>query len=190
VIDERDLISRCREGDEAAYRELFDRYHRRALGVARSIVGKHDAAMDVVQQSFIEVFKHLGEFDLSRNFYTWLYQIVVNRSIDSMRRTARRRAMNLDGLDRASEEDGPSVVADRLELKDRVRACLDQLPEIYRTALMLRDLEGLNCEEMAQILKCSNGAARWRVHHARKLFKSAWQFIESPADLRGSLLRR
>lgn len=181
---EIELIRRCREGDEPAFKELFEKYYKRALGVARHIVGKHDLALDVTQQSFIEVYKHLREFDVSRSFYTWLYQIVVNRSIDCMRRQARRKSVPFE--DHPSRFSSPEAVIDRID----VRECLEKLPELYKAALVLRDIEGLSCEEIAQVMKCTNGTARWRVHQARKLFKEAWEFTEASADLRRSLLRR
>jgi len=166
---EGELIRRCQAGNERAFRELFDKYYRRAFGVARHVVGNHDLALDVTQKAFIEVYKHIREFDVSRSFYTWLYQIVVNRSIDCMRGQARRRSVPFE--DHPSRFVSPEAAIEQID----VRECLDKLPELYRTALILRDIEGLSCEEIAQATKCTNGTARWRVHQARKLFREAWE---------------
>jgi RNA polymerase sigma-70 factor (ECF subfamily) len=171
---EPELVRRCQAGDEQAFKELFEKHYRRAFGVARHVVGKHDLALDVTQQAFVEVYKHIREFDVSRSFYTWLYQIVVNRSIDCMRRQARRKSVPFE--DHPSRFAAPEAVLDRID----VRECLDKLPELYRTALMLRDIEGLSCEEIAHAMKCTNGTARWRVHQARKLFKEAWELSNAP----------
>ncbi len=176
VLDEKAVVRQAQAGDESAFRTLFDRYHRRIFGVARHIVGDEDLARDVVQQAFIRMFRYLSTFDVSRQLYTWLYQIVVNLSIDAMRRQSARRATLFDEMADGprSRLDGPEGAATRQELKERVRELLDELPEHYRTALILREIEGLSCEEISDILQVKNVTVRWRLHHARKLFKALW----------------
>jgi RNA polymerase sigma-70 factor (ECF subfamily) len=167
LIADKELV---RRGDAEAFQVLFDRYYRRVYGVAKHIVADQDAAMDVAQQAFIRAYKYLSSFDPSRSFYTWLYQITVNLSIDAIRR--KRRTAALD--EELPTDEGPERAARRAEIKERVRQCLDKLPVHYKATLVLREIEGLSCEETAEILQCTNATVRWRIHHARKLFKAIW----------------
>jgi RNA polymerase sigma-70 factor (ECF subfamily) len=174
--DEKAVVRQAQTGDPDAFRVLFDRYYRRIHGVARHIVNDEDLARDIVQQTFIRVFRYISTFDVSRQFYTWLYQIVVNLSIDAMRRRAARQTSPLDETNDGlpSRLQGPQGLASRVELKERVRQYLDQLPEHYKAVLVLREIEGFTCEEIADILQVKNVTVRWRLHHARKLFKALW----------------
>ncbi len=147
---------------EEKFRQLFEQYYDRAYNVARGVVGRTDSAQDVVQQAFIDIFRHWNEYDPRRSFYTWLYQIVVNRSVDCLRReSARRRAK-------------PEIHPPDTQLQRDVRECVDSLPEPYRSALILRDIDRFSCDEAAEIARCNSATFRWRVHQARKLFKNAW----------------
>jgi RNA polymerase sigma-70 factor (ECF subfamily) len=180
---EADRIERCLQGDEGAYRELFDIYHRRALGVAARIVERTDVAQDVVQDSFIQAFRNLERFDRQRNFYTWLYQIVVNRSIDALRR---RRRYRLSLEDRPSQNDSPEEAAGREDLGAEVRACLGRVAEPFRSALILREFQGLSCREAADLLEIPEGTVRWRLHEARRRFRGVWESRSIPASLSAS----
>lgn len=176
AAEEREILLRAQKGDEHAFETLFQKYNRRAFGLARNVVGNEDTARDVVQQAFIRVFRYIRTFDVSRRFYTWLYQIVVNLSIDAMRRQASRSALpfdeTTDGTRLVTED--PETHATKIELRERVKRCIDSLPEHYKSALVLRDIEGFTCEEVADLLQCKNSTARWRIHYARKLFKASW----------------
>lgn len=176
--DDSDLVLRCQSGNEDSFRTLFNRYHRRVFGVAYKILGNPEPAIDAVQQSFIQAFRHIREFDPGRSFYSWLYQIVVNQCIDQMRQESRRVTMPFDEIldsDRhPARFDGPERSVARHDLRQKVRKCLDRLPMTYKGALVLHDLEGLSCEQTAEIMGCPNPTARWRIHYARKLFKSIW----------------
>jgi RNA polymerase sigma-70 factor (ECF subfamily) len=174
-LDEAVLIRRCREGREDAYRELVERYQRRVLWVAQSMVGNEQAAEDIAQEAFIRVFRNIRRFDLSRNFYTWLYQIVTNLCIDHLRRYGRKRAADLDAIGPLADgRPSPAERSGREELRARVQAVLDRLPAKYRLVLALRDLQGFSCQEIAEIVGCNHATARWRLHRARQLFKALW----------------
>ncbi|NCQ61308.1 MAG: sigma-70 family RNA polymerase sigma factor, partial [Myxococcales bacterium] len=90
------LVTRVKEGDEVAFRELFDHYHRRAYAVALGVVKNPEDALDVVQDAFVKVHKHIHNFQGSSSFYTWLYRIVVNLSIDHVRRNKRVKSLDYD----------------------------------------------------------------------------------------------
>lgn len=178
ILDEKTTIRSCQEGDERSFQKLFEKYQRRIYAVAYNIVSDLELAKDVVQEAFVRVFKNIRRFDATKNFYTWLYQIVVNLSIDFLRKRASQRAAPLDELGDGVRPEpklgGPDEVASREELKKKVRDCLDLLPGKYKVVLTLRDIEGFSCEEITEIVQCKNSTVRWRIHHARKLFKALW----------------
>jgi len=88
---DHDLVQRVQAGDSAAFRALYDKYHRRAFAVAMGVVKNEDDALDAVQNAFVKVHKNIHKFQGSSSFYTWLYRIVMNVSIDHVRRTSRRK---------------------------------------------------------------------------------------------------
>lgn len=182
IREETGLVMRAREGDEGAFRELFHRYAGRVYSVACGIL--HDATLsqDVLQEVFIRVFRSIDRFDSGRNFYTWLYQITINLSIDFLRRKARQKATAIEELGESAGADPtpePTVAASREETSLRVRQVLDMLPLKYRVVLALRDLEGFSCEEISELMQCKNATVRWRIHQARKIFRRLWEGEEA-----------
>lgn len=169
------LLRQCQEGKEEAFRELVERYQRRTYWIAHNLLNNYEIAQDVSQEAFLRVFRHLERFDLQKNFYTWLYQIVVNLCIDHLRKQARNRTADLDDLGGvADDSNGPPERGAKTELRRRVHKTLDRLPPKYKVILTLRDIQGFSCEEIAQIVGCTNATVRWRLHRARKLFKAVW----------------
>lgn len=184
---DRDLVERVQKGDEAAFKELFDRYHRRAFAVAFGVVKNKQDALDIVQDAFIKVHRHIGNFQGSSSFYTWLYRIVMNLSIDHVRRG--KKGKDLDYDDRVGRDvsdvagdgallprilDGnPGKTALRKELTEAIKAALEELPEYHRAVILLREVEGLSYEEMSKILKVPKGTIMSRLFHARKKMQAA-----------------
>lgn len=185
--DDRELVSRVQEGDDAAFRSLFDRYHRRAFAVAFGVVKNKQDALDIVQDGFIKVHRHIGNFQGSSSFYTWLYRIVMNLSIDHVRRNKKGKDLDYDDkVGRDSEDlagDGtllPSILDGnprktvlRKELSQAIQAALDELPEYHRAVIMLREVEGLSYEEMAKVLDVPKGTIMSRLFHARKKMQAS-----------------
>lgn len=170
------LLRRCQGGEPAAFRELVERYQRRACWIAHNLLNSYELAQDVAQEAFLRVFRHLANFDLKKNFYTWLYQIVVNLCIDRLRKLSRDRAVDLEEVGGATDPGiGPSEREEQTELRRRVHRTLDRLPAKYKAVLALRDIQGFSCEEIAAIVGCTNATVRWRLHRARKLFKGLWE---------------
>jgi RNA polymerase sigma-70 factor (ECF subfamily) len=173
---EVELIQRCQQGNGDAFRELFDRYQRRTYWIAHNMLSNYDTAQDISQEAFLRVFRNIHRFDTKKNFYTWLYQIVVNLCIDHMRRVSHSRAADLEEVGTGIPDAGadPRETTGRTELRQRVQLALDRLPPKYKAVLTLRDIQGFSCEEIAEIVGATNATVRWRLHRARKLFKSAW----------------
>lgn len=169
------LLRQCQAGQEEAFRELVERYQRRTYWIAHNLLNNYELAQDVSQEAFLRVFRHLERFDLAKNFYTWLYQIVVNLCIDHLRKLSRNRTADLDDLGGVPDDShGPPETGEKTELRRRVHRTLDRLPPKYKVILTLRDIQGFSCEEIAQIVGCTNATVRWRLHRARKLFRAIW----------------
>jgi RNA polymerase sigma-70 factor (ECF subfamily) len=188
---EVELIQRCQRGSGDAFRELFDRYQRRTYWIAHNMLSNYEVAQDISQEAFLRVFRNISRFDTKKNFYTWLYQIVVNLCIDYMRRASHGRPADLDEVGGVPDEGrGPQEATGRTELKARVQKALDRLPPKYKAVLTLRDIQGFSCEEIAEIVGATNATVRWRLHRARKLFKASWdgKRVEAVRDDEGDEL--
>jgi RNA polymerase sigma-70 factor (ECF subfamily) len=189
-----ELVKRLQAGDQAAFRELYERYHRRAFGVAMGVVKNQADALDVVQEAFIKVHKHIGTFQGSSSFYTWLYRIVMNLGIDQIRR--RRKVVEFDDGVRRDDATGdrsmlpkialenPSKMVVREELSEKIRAALDTLPEYHRAVIILREVEGMSYEEMAQVMRVPKGTIMSRLFHARrKMQEQLGSYLEGDLEV-------
>lgn len=182
------LVERTLAGDRLAFEGLVRRYEERAWWAAYHLLGDSEEARDVVQEGFLRAYKALARFDFGMSFYTWLYRIVVNLAIDTMRRRARMKPIALDDagahasqLVAPEEGDAPGQRMESEETVARVRAVLAKLPEKYRTVMALRELDNLSCKEIAAIVKSTHATVRWRLHIARRMFKEQWDRMERTA---------
>jgi RNA polymerase sigma-70 factor (ECF subfamily) len=172
------LMERAAAGDSRAFRTLVERHQRRANAVAFGLVRNGEDAREVVQEAFIRVFRHRGDFAGQASFSTWLYRIVVNLSIDLLRKRSPGRAVEFDetlDLDAAPDElvprredSDPYARLERGRLVQAMHAALEQLPPYHRAVILLRELEGLSYEEMAETLQISKGTVMSRLFHARR----------------------
>jgi RNA polymerase sigma-70 factor (ECF subfamily) len=179
---DEDLVRASLAGDEGAFRDLMERYKRRAFGVALGIVGDADDAQDVVQDAFVKAYYRLGDFRFGSNFYTWFYRLLVNQAIDRWRKTSRSVTVSYDDTwasGEASESEAraypktPEELAGNRELAEGISRAVAALPEYHRTVILLREVEGLAYEEIARILSCSVGTVMSRLHYARAKLKEA-----------------
>ncbi|QDV06728.1 ECF RNA polymerase sigma factor SigW [Planctomycetes bacterium Poly30] len=178
------LIRQALEGDEAGFSGLVERHQRRAYRVARNLVPTDEDAQDLAQEAFLRVFKSLDRFDFGHDFTTWLYRIVTNLCIDFLRK--RRAAVSVSG-GRGDEDEGvrfdledprqaaPSDHAEALETAAEVEAVLSTLAPHFQSVLTLREIEGLSCPEIAEIVGATHVTVRWRLHRGRKLFQEEWE---------------
>lgn len=179
--DDRELVARAQRGDRAAFKVLFERYSRRAYSLALGVVKNPDDALDVVQDAFIKAHKYLDRFEGQASFYTWLYRIVMNLAIDHLRKHQRQRPVDFDDT---TVKDGDALPDDALlprilggnpgralmdkEIRERIAAALGELSANHRAVLVMRELDGLSYEEMAQAMGCSKGTIMSRLFHARR----------------------
>ena len=175
---EVELVRRCQEGREDAFRELVEKYQRRVYWIAFNMVGNYETAREISQEAFIRVFRNVARFDLKKNFYTWLYQITVNLSIDRLRKLSHGKTIDLDAIGASLPDPAPRdpvAQGEDSETRRRVHRALDLLPPKYKAVLTLRDIQGFSCEEIAEIVGTTNATVRWRLHRARRLFKAIWE---------------
>lgn len=175
---DRDLIARAGDGDIRAFEELVQRHQRRANTVAYGIVRSAEDAREVTQDAFLRVHRHLKDFEGGASFSTWLYRIVYNLSIDLIRRRSPGRAVEFeDHTDLTGAPDewlpargelDPFAALDRTRLVEAMQRCLDELPPHHRTAIVLREVEGLSYEEIAEAMEVPKGTVMSRLFHARR----------------------
>lgn len=183
--EDRVLIAKAQQGDTAAFRQLVDRHQRRAFAIALALVRDENDARELVQDAFLRVFKSIGSFQGGSSFFTWLYRIITNLSIDLIRKPG-RQLVDIDEARFESESqeaefplisriDGadPADVVRRGEIAERLRAALDALPPYHRGVIVMREIEGLSYEEMAQAMNVSKGTIMSRLFHARQKLQKA-----------------
>jgi len=192
---DHEIVARCKRGDRRAFQLLVERYQRRVYGIAIGMLRKPEDAMDATQEAFIKVFRKLGDFKGDSSFYTWLYRIAVNACIDHCRKRARARTVEYDdGVARTEVEAAvplsgntrpmhPGHALQNAELNEALAAALEQLSENHRTVILLREVDGLSYEEIADVMECQIGTVMSRLHHARKNLQMALKpFLEANAD--------
>ncbi|MDQ3033280.1 MAG: sigma-70 family RNA polymerase sigma factor [Myxococcota bacterium] len=189
------LVQRAQAGERGAFRELYERHHKRAFAVAYGVLKNKQDALDVVQESFVKVHRHLEGFQGSSSFYTWLYRIVMNLAIDQLRRRKTARPVSYDdAIDRESDriddailprmvDSNPRKAVIRRELMARVEEALATLPEYHRQVIVLREIEGLSYEEMAEALEVPKGTIMSRLFHARRKMQVALADYADGVDL-------
>ncbi|RMH44881.1 MAG: sigma-70 family RNA polymerase sigma factor [Deltaproteobacteria bacterium] len=197
---DRELVDRARDGDADAFRVLFERYRRRAYAAAYGMLHNADDALDVVQEAFIKAHRHLGTFQGNASFYTWLYRIVMNLCIDHIRRRKRARHVDFDdaiGHDEADAPVGEEALLPRMldgnpqrnlarrQVREYIAEALETLSDNHRAVIILRELEGMSYEEMAQAMQCAKGTIMSRLFHARRnLQKRLLELMGGETDLK------
>ncbi len=180
-----ELVRAALDGDGDAFDGLVGRYHRRAFWVAYHVVGRVEDARDVVQDAFVRLHRSLHRYDFGRSFYTWFYRIVMNLAIDALRK---RRGYPSGGIDDyvdrlPTPHEGASEIAERGELRAVVWAALDRLDAKFKSVLVLRDIHGLSCREIAPILGVTHATVRWRLHRGRQMFRQCWERMSPDREL-------
>jgi len=166
------LIEQCLAGDQIAWEQIVRQNWRKVFNVAYKFVGKHDEAEDLTQDIFLKIFKALKTFDRRANFQTWIISISRNLCIDHYRSVRKERqtiARDVDSndLQPATPERGPYAQAEHQDLKAQLRQALETLPITLRTAVVLRDLQELSYQEIADRLGLPEGTVKSRINRGR-----------------------
>ena len=184
-LSDEAMAARAAVGDQSAFEALVERYQARAYRLASRLVGVDGDTQDAVQEAFLQVFRKLGSFRGESRFSTWLFRIVTNAALMQRRRQSRRPTEPLEvylprfdakGLHAATPAQlqvaaRADELLDQQTLAQRAREGIERLPEAYRAAFVLRDLEELETAEVALVLGLEPAAVRQRVHRARLLLR-------------------
>lgn len=193
VFDESELVAKAREGDLSAFNELVHRYDRKIFRLAKHITQNDEDAEDVLQETFLKAFEHLGDFHGQSKFYTWIVRIGVNESLMKLRKRKSDRTVPLDepvdtGEDTvvreiAVWEENPEQKYSREELGTILEEAVDGLRPAFRTVFVLRDIEELSTEETAEALGISVPAVKSRLLRARlQLREKLTRFFKRKGD--------
>lgn len=179
--DDLTLVRSAQGGDATAYDELVRRYQRQIYGVIYHMTSHHEDANDLTQEAFVKAWQALKSFKGDSSFFTWLYRIAINRTLNHLKQRKfreGRHAMSLNDLDMEAERhpDLVAVVSDKTprrdlaldELKEKLNAAMQRLSENHRTVVTLHDIQGLPHDEIAKILDCNTATVRTRLFYARQ----------------------
>jgi RNA polymerase sigma-70 factor (ECF subfamily) len=179
ALDEKSdemLITLFQQGERDAFRVLVERYHARIKNLIYSIFHEPDIIDDLAQEVFIKAYQSLPHFRFQSSFYTWLYRIAVNKSRDELRKRRVRRLISLQAMMEAREhevDETLKVQPDDSELQQLIARGLQALPEKFRLPIILKDVDGLSYEEMAEVMECEIGTVKSRLSRARALLREA-----------------
>jgi RNA polymerase sigma factor (sigma-70 family) len=177
-IEEAELVRKARHGDLESYDELVRRYQERIYATIYHMTSNHEDANDLAQEAFIKAFHALKSFKGGSSFYTWVYRIAVNKTINFLKQRKNKAQMSLDDLDFNAEHD-PDLVAlisdktprrevNLAELQEKLNGAMQKLSEPHRLVVTLHDVQGLSHEEIAKIMDCNIGTVRSRLFYARQ----------------------
>lgn len=186
-LSDEDLMARVADDDERAFRELVRRFQGRVGGLIRRVLNDSESVDDLTQEVFIRVFLHRRNYRRGSKFSTWAFTIAANLAKNEIRRRVRRRNwFSLDALTEVYHDSVPQL-ADRTEsreqtlereqLQGEVGKAIATLPETFRLALVLRDIEGLSYEEIAEVLGVPGGTVRSRINRARSMLEHRLQSL-------------
>jgi len=181
------LLEETLAGDEDAFAELVGRYRNQITSYIYRMIGDYDGAVDLAQETFVRVYRAAGRYQTTHAFSTYIYRIATNLAISELRKRKRRRLVSLTGL--MSPQDGDEVIdfnpPDEQPLQDVVlvdaerravvKKAIATLPERYRAPLVLRDVEGKSYDEIAAILRTSEGTVKSRINRARNFLRDKMQ---------------
>ncbi|MDF2520955.1 MAG: polymerase subunit sigma-24 [Clostridia bacterium] len=179
---EKLLIKKSKSGDVEAFEQLIFDYQKKAYNIALRIMGNQEDAKDMCQEAFIRIFKSIEGFKEQSSFSTWMYRIVTNVCLDEIRRKKKNDTVSLDNtfetqngevhFETASDEDTPEEAFIRTEKRRIILKEINSLSEEYKTAIVLRDIQGFSYEEIANILCCSIGTVKSRINRGRNILKN------------------
>jgi RNA polymerase sigma-70 factor, ECF subfamily len=179
LLSDEEIVRRVRAGERDLYELLLRRHNQRVYRAIRSVIRDDADAEDVMQQAYILAYTHLSQFAGAAQFSTWLVRIAINEALRRARTSSHLVLVNNEDSEEAgatmTKPDGapnPEEEAQSHEMMALVERALDELPEKYRTVLMLREIEGLSTAEVAEVLATSEDVVKTRLHRARGLLQS------------------
>lgn len=176
--DDLDLVHRSQAGDTGAYEELVRRYHSKIYGLVYSMTSSREDAEDLVQEVFVKAWKALGHFREQSGFYTWIYRIALNCTINFRKRRTRRQTVTFDEFDpdiktaesyREFSSKGSVLRKISLgEFREKMNEAMLKLSEKHRAVVTMHDIQGMPHADIAKVMRCSEGTVRSRLFYAHK----------------------
>jgi len=183
--EDREIVSLCIEGKKEAYGFIVKKYMKRAYFNALSIVKNHDDALDISQEAFIQAYKAIAKFDVSRKFYTWYYQILRNLCINHLRRKSKfvdvSKFVNengdeyYDSIELVDSNADPSVLAEQNEMTQKLWKAIGLLKPAEREILMLKEVDNCSYKEISERLEIPIGTVMSRLFNARRHLKEIFE---------------
>ncbi|MBI4811695.1 MAG: RNA polymerase sigma factor [Ignavibacteriales bacterium] len=180
AADERQLILQVKEGNHGAFRVLVERYMKHAYNIAYGFVNDHDDAEDIAQESFVRIYDSIKTFRGDAAFNTWLYRIVMNISLNRLRRKKNMNRTKLSSFQNMmlTADSGYAMVSQN-ETKEIMEQKLHELPTLQRAVVILRHLNGLSTKQVSGILRCSEGTVKTHLHRGLKNLRSKMSYLKS-----------
>ncbi|HEX2190567.1 MAG TPA: sigma-70 family RNA polymerase sigma factor [Longimicrobiaceae bacterium] len=180
-LDDSGVVAAFLEGEKRAFNELVERYQTRLLNFVYRTTGDRERAEDLVQETFIRVYRHLHRFDQTKKFSTWIYTIASNLAKNELRNRSRNPLVLFQAIKKSWDADQrplewedntyrPDDLFRKRHLRRMVESAVSELPEHHRTVFILREMEGKTYEEIADITKCNLGTVKSRLNRARNNF--------------------
>jgi len=185
---DHELVARCQKGETGAFNELITRYRQRCFSMIYQMVRNEDDAWDLAQDGFVRAWRSIGHFKGQSSFYTWLYRVMTNVALDWLRKKHIQGAQEFDdsiGLRRIepgavtapkADLEPAERIADA-EIRTRINDAIEKLSPEHRTAVVLREIEGLEYTEIAEAMDCSIGTVMSRLFYARKKLQTLLQDV-------------
>ena len=172
------LVERAQKGDLDAFDSLTIKYRQRLLSVIYNMTSNREDAADLTQEAFVKAFRSIGRFKGKSSFFTWLYRIGVNVTLSHLQKHKARRFFSFENLsEEVNQETAFEILASRSkterptllnELQEKLNEALQKLSNKHRTIVVLFEIEGLSHKQIAEIMKCSEGTVRSRLHYAKQ----------------------
>jgi len=169
----KEIVKKIKAGDQRSFSRLVRLYKNQVASLAYKMVGDYDEAADIMQNVFVKVNQNIWRFDEKKRFYTWLYRITVNASIDYMRKHHRHQHESIENVKEKADEknDTPEASFKKSRLREYIDEAAESLNEKQRSAFFLRDVDGCNIDDVANIMNMPEATVRWYLHRARTKIK-------------------
>lgn len=182
AADEQQLLQRARKGDRSAFRLLVEHHIKGAYDVAFGFVRDHDLADDIVQDAFLRAFDGLGAFRGDAKFSTWLHRIVVNLSLNRVKRERSKAVREVPIMNAFPLVSPQGMDTSMIDVRDHLERALHELPTLQRAVVILRHYEGMSTEQVSRILKCSEGTVKTHLFRGLRKMRAKLEYLKDEAE--------